>query len=141
MNRAIASGEIKSPIVIGRDHHDVSGTDSPWRETSNIKDGSNLTADMSVQNVIGDAMRGATWVSLHNGGGTGWGVASNGGFGLVLDGTERAERRARDMIFFDVANGLTRRARAGNPHAMETIQRLAKKYPNYQPFLPSIENE
>lgn len=139
MNRAIAEGLIKSPIVIGRDHHDVSGTDSPWRETSNIKDGSNLTADMSVQNVIGDAMRGATWVSLHNGGGTGWGVASNGGFGLVLDGTERSERRARDMIFFDVANGLTRRARAGNPHAMETIQKLASKFPDYQPFLPSIE--
>jgi urocanate hydratase len=139
MNQAIAKGLIKDPIVIGRDHHDVSGTDSPWRETANVKDGSNLTADMSVQNVIGDAMRGATWVSLHNGGGTGWGVASNGGFGLVLDGTERAERRAKDMIFFDVANGLTRRARAGNPHAMETIQRLAKKFPDYQPFLPAIQ--
>jgi urocanate hydratase len=138
MNHAIRDKKILSPIVIGRDHHDVSGTDSPWRETSNIKDGSNLTADMSVQNVIGDAMRGATWVSLHNGGGTGWGVASNGGFGLVLDGTERAERRAREMIFFDVANGLTRRARAGNPHAMETIQRLAKRFPDYQPFLPAL---
>ncbi len=83
--------------------------------------------------------RGATWVSLHNGGGTGWGVASNGGFGLVLDGTDVAEKRARDMIFFDVANGLTRRARAGNPHAMATIQRLAQKYPDYQPFLPVLD--
>ncbi|CAE7446822.1 Uroc1, partial [Symbiodinium microadriaticum] len=112
MNRAVRDGVLSAPVVIGRDHHDVSGTDAPWRETANIKDGSNLTADMSVQNFIGDAMRGATWVSLHNGGGTGWGVASNGGFGLVLDGSERAERRARDMIFFDVTNGLTRRARA-----------------------------
>lgn len=138
MNKAVANGSIKAPIVIGRDHHDVSGTDSPWRETSNIKDGSNLTADMSVQNVIGDAMRGATWVSLHNGGGTGWGVASNGGFGLVLDGSHRAELRARDMIFFDVANGLTRRARAGNPNALSTIKKLAQKYPDFRPFFPVV---
>eukprot|EP00602_Paraphysomonas_sp_CaronLab_P002809 CAMPEP_0185026986 /NCGR_PEP_ID=MMETSP1103-20130426/11725_1 /TAXON_ID=36769 /ORGANISM="Paraphysomonas bandaiensis, Strain Caron Lab Isolate" /LENGTH=1078 /DNA_ID=CAMNT_0027560787 /DNA_START=248 /DNA_END=3484 /DNA_ORIENTATION=- len=138
MNDAVGKGVLKAPVVIGRDHHDVSGTDSPWRETANIKDGSNLTADMSIQNVIGDAMRGATWVSLHNGGGTGWGVASNGGFGLVLDGSARAERNCRNMIFFDVANGLTRRARAGNPNALHTIKKLADKYPDFEPFVPVI---
>jgi urocanate hydratase len=136
MNRAVASGELSAPVVIGRDHHDVSGTDAPWRETANIKDGSNITADMSMQNVIGDAMRGATWVSIHNGGGTGWGMSNNGGFGLVLDGSEDAEKRARDMIFFDVTNGLVRRARAGNPHAKATIKKLSEdpRFPSFQPF-------
>lgn len=124
MNKAIRDGRIKHPIVIGRDHHDVSGTDSPLRETSNIYDGSAVTADMAVQNVIGDAMRGATWVSLHNGGGTGWGKAINGGFGMVLDGSQEAEDRARAMLFWDVSNGLTRRARAGNVNAIKTIKRL-----------------
>eukprot|EP00605_Chrysophyceae_sp_TOSAG23-4_P002061 GSChrysophyteH1.ASY1.ANO1.2282.1 assembled CDS len=140
MNRAVASGQLSAPVVIGRDHHDVSGTDAPWRETANIKDGSNITADMSIQNVIGDAMRGATWVSIHNGGGTGWGMASNGGFGLVLDGSEEAEQRARDMIFFDVTNGLVRRARAGNPHAQLTVANLAKdpRFPTFEPFQVSV---
>jgi urocanate hydratase len=140
MNRAVASGELSAPVVIGRDHHDVSGTDAPWRETANIKDGSNITADMSIQNVIGDAMRGATWVSIHNGGGTGWGMASNGGFGLVLDGSVEAEERAKDMIFFDVTNGLVRRARAGNPHAQLTIANLAKdpRFPKFQPFMGAV---
>ena len=140
MNQAVASGKLSAPVVIGRDHHDVSGTDAPWRETANIKDGSNITADMSIQNVIGDAMRGATWVSIHNGGGTGWGMASNGGFGLVLDGSAEAEKRARDMIFFDVTNGLVRRARAGNPHAQLTIANLAKdpRFPKFQPFMGAV---
>jgi urocanate hydratase len=127
--------------VLGRDHHDVSGTDAPLRETSNIYDGSSLTADMAVQNVIGDAMRGATWVSLHNGGGTGWGKAINGGFGMVLDGSQEAEDRAKDMLFWDVSNGLTRRARAGNENAIKTIERLQSKYrlkdnEGYFPFIP-----
>jgi len=135
MNRAVRNGDLKAPVVIGRDHHDVSGTDAPWRETANIKDGSNITADMSIQNVIGDAMRGATWVSIHNGGGTGWGMASNGGFGLVLDGSDEAETRAKDMIFFDVTNGLVRRARAGNPHARQTIRKLADN-PEFAAFAP-----
>ena len=137
MNRAVADGRLSAPVVIGRDHHDVSGTDAPWRETANIKDGSNVTADMSIQNVIGDAMRGATWVSIHNGGGTGWGMASNGGFGLVLDGTPEAEQRARDMIFFDVTNGLVRRARAGNENAQATIKRLSEddRFSAFRPFL------
>ena len=143
MNRAIREGQIKSPIVIGRDHHDVSGTDAPLRETSNIYDGSAVTADMAMQNVIGDAMRGATWVSIHNGGGTGWGKATNGGFGMVLDGSDEAEQRARSMLFWDVSNGLTRRARAGNPNAIRTITKLQKKYrinenDGYFPFIPSV---
>jgi urocanate hydratase len=124
MNQAVASGKIRNPIVLGRDHHDVSGTDAPLRETSNIYDGSSLTADMAVQNVIGDAMRSATWVSLHNGGGTGWGKAINGGFGMLLDGSKEAEEAATDMLFWDVSNGLTRRARAGNPNAVKAITRL-----------------
>lgn len=112
------------------------------RETSNIYDGSELTADMAIQNVIGDAMRGATWVSIHNGGGTGWGKAINGGFGLLLDGSPEAEKRARSMLFFDVANGLTRRARAGNVNAIKTISRLKKEFEEqgYTPFLPSIKD-
>jgi len=117
-NDAIARGEVRAPIVLGRDHHDVSGTDSPFRETANVRDGSNACADMAVHNVIGDAFRGATWVSLHNGGGVGWGEAINGGFGLVLDGTGAAARRARAMLSWDVANGVARRAWATNPGAV-----------------------
>ncbi len=116
-NRAIADGTIRAPIVLGRDHHDVSGTDSPWRETANIRDGSRFCADMAVHNFVGDAMRGATWVSLHNGGGVGWGQVVNGGFGLVLDGSADAARRADSMLDWDVANGLARRAWARNAGA------------------------
>lgn len=121
-NDAIRNGKV-GPIVLGRDHHDVSGTDSPYRETSNIYDGSKFTADMAIHNVIGDSFRGATWVSIHNGGGVGWGEVINGGFGLVLDGSKDAERRLRSMLYFDVNNGIARRAWAGNPNAIATIQR------------------
>lgn len=119
-NAAIRAGKI-GPVVLGRDHHDVSGTDSPFRETSNIYDGSKFTADMAIHNVIGDSFRGATWVSIHNGGGVGWGEVINGGFGLVLDGTEAADRKLRNMLYFDVNNGIARRAWAGNKHALMTI--------------------
>jgi len=122
-NEAIRKGEISGSIVISRDHHDVSGTDSPFRETSNIYDGSAVTADMAVQNCIGDAFRGATWVALHNGGGVGWGEVVNGGFGLVLDGSEDAGRRAFKMLNWDVSNGVARRAWSGNPNAQSTIKR------------------
>jgi urocanate hydratase len=121
-NEAIREGKI-GPVVLGRDHHDVSGTDSPYRETSNIYDGSRFTADMAIHNVIGDAFRGATWVSIHNGGGVGWGEVINGGFGLLLDGSEDAARKLRSMLFFDVNNGISRRAWAGNDHAVKTIER------------------
>lgn len=126
-NDAIAEGKIKGPIVLGRDHHGVSGTDSPYRETSDIYDGSNLTADMSVQNVIGDGFRGATWISLHNGGGVGWGEVINGGFGLVLDGTPEAAQRAASMLQWDVYNGISRRAWAGNAGALETLSRAPQE--------------
>jgi urocanate hydratase len=122
-NEAIRDGRILAPIVLGRDHHDVSGTDSPYRETANIHDGSNLTADMAVQNVIGDAFRGATWVSLHNGGGVGWGEVVNGGFGMVIDGSADADRRIRSMIAWDVNNGIARRAWARNEGAEFAIRR------------------
>eukprot|EP00760_Papus_ankaliazontas_P012757 PhM_4_TR15533/c0_g1_i1/m.12976/K01712/hutU, UROC1; urocanate hydratase len=122
-NEAIRSGRISAPVVLSRDHHDVSGTDSPFRETSNIFDGSQFCADMAVQNFVGDAMRGATWVALHNGGGTGWGEVINGGFGLVLDGTDDATSRAREMLFWDVLNGVNRRAWCGNENAYDTIGR------------------
>jgi urocanate hydratase len=122
-NAAIRDGRILGPIVLGRDHHDVSGTDSPYRETANIRDGSNLTADMAVHNVIGDAFRGATWVSVHNGGGVGWGEAINGGFGMVIDGSADAERRVRSMIAWDVNNGIARRAWARNEGAEFAIRR------------------
>ncbi|MCK5797445.1 MAG: urocanate hydratase [Deltaproteobacteria bacterium] len=122
-NKAIREGEISAPIVLGRDHHDVSGTDSPYRETANIKDGSAFCADMSVQNVIGDAFRGATWVSLHNGGGVGWGEVINGGFGMVLDGSDACDRRIRQMLYWDVNNGLARRAWAGNANARFAVGR------------------
>lgn len=122
-NDAIADGRISAPVVLGRDHHDVSGTDSPFRETANIYDGSKYTADMAVQNVIGDAFRGATWVSLHNGGGVGWGEAINGGFGLLLDGTPEAEMRLQGMLYWDVNNGIARRSWARNQGAMHTAIR------------------
>merc|ERR1711992_451964 len=122
-NKAVASGRLKAPVVISRDHHDVSGTDSPFRETSNIRDGPAFTADMAVQNCIGDAFRGATWVALHNGGGTGWGEVINGGFGLVLDGSNEASSKAESMLNWDVSNGVARRAWSGNENAKITIAR------------------
>lgn len=128
-NDAIKTGEITAPIVLGRDHHDVSGTDSPYRETSNIYDGSSFTADMSVQNFIGDSFRGATWVSLHNGGGVGWGEVINGGFGLTIDGTMEAEERLKMMLHWDVNNGIARRSWAQNPSAKFAIQLAMKDNP------------
>ncbi|MBE0666167.1 MAG: urocanate hydratase, partial [Bacteroidales bacterium] len=128
-NDAIADGTVTAPIVIGRDHHDVSGTDSPYRETSNIYDGSKFTADMAVQNVIGDAFRGATWVSIHNGGGVGWGEVMNGGFGMLLDGTAAAERRLRSMLLWDVNNGIARRSWARNSEAITAIRREMERTP------------
>jgi urocanate hydratase len=122
-NDAIARGEISAPIVLGRDHHDVSGTDSPYRETSNIRDGSSFCADMAIHNVIGDSFRGATWVSIHNGGGVGWGEVINGGFGMVLDGSKDSRRRLKSMLHWDVSNGVARRAWAGNPGAEAAIDR------------------
>ena len=128
-NRAVADGRLSAPVVLGRDHHDVSGTDSPYRETSNIYDGSNLTADMAVQNVIGDSFRGATWVSIHNGGGVGWGEVINGGFGMVVDGSEDADRHIREMLLWDVNNGIARRSWARNEGAMSAIRREMERTP------------
>jgi urocanate hydratase len=128
-NEAIRDGRIKGPIVLGRDHHDVSGTDSPYRETANIYDGSMWCADMAVHNVIGDAFRGATWVSLHNGGGVGWGEVMNGGFGMVLDGSDEADDRIRRMIAWDVTNGIARRAWARNDGALFSIDRAMEREP------------
>ena len=136
-NDAIASGVISGPVVIGRDHHDVSGTDSPFRETSDIYDGSRFTADMAVQNVIGDAFRGATWVSLHNGGGVGWGEVINGGFGMVLDGTPAAGRRIKSMLFWDVNNGIARRSWARNKGAISSITREMERTPGLVVTMPS----
>ncbi|HEY9006091.1 MAG TPA: urocanate hydratase [Ohtaekwangia sp.] len=138
-NEAIRSGKI-GPVVLGRDHHDVSGTDSPYRETSNIYDGSRFTADMAVHNVIGDSFRGATWVSIHNGGGVGWGEVINGGFGLLLDGSAEADRKLKNMLYFDVTNGIARRAWARNDHAIATIQRAVKNQANLQITLPNEVN-
>ncbi len=135
-NEAIAAGIISGPIVIGRDHHDVSGTDSPFRETSNIYDGSRFTADMAVQNVIGDAFRGATWVSIHNGGGVGWGEVINGGFGMVLDGSAEADRRLRSMLLWDVNNGIARRSWARNSGAVATITREMERTPGLVVTMP-----
>lgn len=140
-NEAIKKRKITAPIVLGRDHHDVSGTDSPYRETSNIYDGSRFTADMAVQNFVGDSFRGATWVSLHNGGGVGWGEVINGGFGLVLDGTKDAERRLKSMLFWDVNNGIARRAWARNKEALFAIEREMKKSKNLKVTLPNLVNE
>ena len=135
-NTAIASGEI-GPIILGRDHHDVSGTDSPYRETSNIYDGSKFTADMAIHNVIGDSFRGATWVSIHNGGGVGWGEVINGGFGMVLDGSKEAEKRLKSMLFWDVNNGISRRNWARNKGATFAIKRAMKQEPNLKVTLPN----
>jgi len=140
-NQAIARGEISAAIVLGRDHHDVSGTDSPFRETSNIYDGSSFTADMAVQNMAGDSFRGATWVSLHNGGGVGWGEAINGGFGLVLDGTAEAQHRLRSMLFWDVNNGIARRSWARNQGAMLTIQKTMQHEPHLKVTLPNLVDD
>jgi urocanate hydratase len=140
-NDAIANGELTGPVVLGRDHHDVSGTDSPFRETANIYDGSRFTADMAVHNVIGDSFRGATWVSLHNGGGVGWGEVMNGGFGMVLDGSSDADRRLHSMLFWDVNNGISRRAWARNPHAISTLKRTMEQYPELKVTVPHLANE
>ena len=136
-NEAIRNGEISAPIVLGRDHHDVSGTDSPFRETSNIYDGSRFTADMAVQNVIGDGFRGATWVSIHNGGGVGWGEVINGGFGMVIDGSADADRHIREMLFWDVNNGIARRSWARNEGARFAIEREMARTPSLRVTLPS----
>jgi urocanate hydratase len=137
-NKAIALGKISAPVVLGRDHHDVSGTDSPYRETSNIYDGSRFTADMAVQNFAGDAFRGATWISLHNGGGVGWGEVINGGFGLVLDGSADASRRLKSMLFWDVNNGIARRGWARNPEALFAIKREMKRSRKLKVTLPNL---
>jgi len=140
-NEAIRSGEITAPIVLGRDHHDVSGTDSPFRETSNIYDGSQFTADMAVQNVIGDGFRGATWVSIHNGGGVGWGEVINGGFGMVIDGSEDSARHIREMLFWDVNNGIARRSWARNEGARFAIEREMARTPGLKVTLPNLADE
>lgn len=139
-NQAIANSEI-GPIILGRDHHDVSGTDSPYRETSNIYDGSQFTADMAIQNVIGDSFRGATWVSIHNGGGVGWGEVINGGFGMVLDGSKDAERRLKSMLFWDVSNGIARRNWARNEGAIFTIKRAMELEPKLEITLPNVVDD
>jgi urocanate hydratase len=136
-NNALKNGEISAPIVLGRDHHDVSGTDSPYRETSNIYDGSSFTADMAIQNVIGDSFRGATWVSIHNGGGVGWGEVINGGFGMVLDGSIEAEKRLKSMLFWDVNNGISRRSWARNEGAEFAIKRAMELEPQLKVTLPN----
>ncbi|WP_294209919.1 urocanate hydratase [uncultured Chryseobacterium sp.] len=139
-NKAIRNGEI-GPVVLGRDHHDVSGTDSPYRETSNIYDGSRFTADMAIHNVIGDSFRGATWVSIHNGGGVGWGEVINGGFGMLLDGSDDADRRLKSMLFWDVNNGISRRSWARNEGAIFAIKRAMEAEPNLKVTLPNFVDE
>ena len=139
-NKAVAMDKI-GPVVLGRDHHDVSGTDSPFRETSNIYDGSRFTADMAIHNVIGDSFRGATWVSIHNGGGVGWGEVINGGFGLLLDGSEDAQRRLENMLFFDVNNGIARRSWARNKEALFTVKREMQRSPNLMVTLPHLVDD
>jgi urocanate hydratase len=140
-NEAIALGQLCAPIILGRDHHDVSGTDSPYRETSNIYDGSRFTADMSIHNVIGDSFRGATWVSIHNGGGVGWGEVINGGFGLVLDGSPEADTRLESMLFYDVNNGIARRAWARNEEALFAIKREMERSPGLKVTLPNLVHD
>ncbi|MCP4679537.1 MAG: urocanate hydratase [Deltaproteobacteria bacterium] len=140
-NEAVASGRVTAPVVLGRDHHDVSGTDSPYRETANIRDGSMFAADMAVQNFVGDAFRGATWVSLHNGGGVGWGEVVNGGFGMVLDGTSEAATRAKRMLSWDVSNGLARRAWAGNDGAVYAADKAMNAEPDMQVTMPAAADE
>ncbi len=140
-NKAVADGILSAPVVLGRDHHDVSGTDSPYRETSNIYDGSSFTADMAIQNVIGDAFRGATWVSIHNGGGVGWGEVINGGFGMLLDGTADADRRLKSMLFWDVNNGICRRSWARNQGAIYSAKRAMENNPNFRVTLPNLADD
>lgn len=140
-NDAVARGDISAPVVIGRDHHDVSGTDSPFRETSNIYDGSKFTSDMAVHNVIGDSFRGATWVSLHNGGGVGWGEVINGGFGMVLDGSASIGNKLRMMLHWDVNNGIARRSWARNREAMITLKREMKRTPDLVVTFPYIADD
>ncbi len=140
-NKAIKDGRISAPIVLGRDHHDVSGTDSPFRETSNIYDGSSFTSDMAIHNVIGDSFRGATWVSIHNGGGVGWGEVINGGFGMVLDGSEDCDRRLHSMLFWDVNNGISRRSWARNEGAIFAIKRAMEAEPRLKVTLPNIVDD
>ena len=140
-NKAIAEGIISGPVILGRDHHDVSGTDSPYRETSNIYDGSAFTADMAIHNVIGDSFRGATWVSIHNGGGVGWGEVINGGFGLTLDGSKEADEKLSNMLFWDVNNGIARRNWARNPEAIFAIKREMERTPNLKVTIPSIVDD
>ena len=140
-NDAVRRGELHAPVVLGRDHHDVSGTDSPFRETSNIYDGSQFCADMAIQNVIGDSFRGATWVSIHNGGGVGWGEVINGGFGMVIDGSEQADRNIREMLFWDVNNGITRRAWARNQGSIDAIRREMDRTPDLQVTLPNFVDD
>lgn len=140
-NNAVASGELSAPIILGRDHHDVSGTDSPYRETSNIYDGSRFTADMAIQNVIGDSFRGATWVSIHNGGGVGWGEVINGGFGMMLDGSADSDRRLKSMLHWDVNNGIARRNWARNDEAIFAIKRAMAAEPLLKVTLPNIADD
>lgn len=140
-NEAVKDGRLKAPVVLGRDHHDVSGTDSPFRETSNIYDGSQFCADMAVQNVIGDSFRGATWVSIHNGGGVGWGEVINGGFGMVVDGSEESSRNIREMLFWDVNNGISRRAWARNKGSMDAIQREMDRTPDFRMTMPNLVDD
>ena len=140
-SKAIAAGEISAPVILGRDHHDVSGTDSPYRETSNIYDGSRFTADMAIQNVIGDSFRGATWVSIHNGGGVGWGEVINGGFGMMLDGSADSDRRLKNMLFWDVNNGISRRSWARNEGAVFAIKRAMEANPNLKVTLPNFADD
>lgn len=140
-NEAVYSGLLTAPVVLGRDHHDVSGTDSPFRETSNIYDGSKFTADMAIHNVIGDSFRGATWVSIHNGGGVGWGQVINGGFGMVLDGTEAAAAKLKSMLFFDVNNGIARRSWARNKEAGFAIRREMERTPELKITMPNLVND
>lgn len=140
-NKAIKTGELSAPVVLGRDHHDVSGTDSPFRETSNIYDGSKFTADMAIHNVIGDSFRGATWVSIHNGGGVGWGEVINGGFGMVLDGSTEASKKLKNMLFYDVNNGISRRSWARNKEAIFAIEREMKRTPELKVTIPNLVEE
>lgn len=140
-NKAVKDGRLKAPVVLGRDHHDVSGTDSPYRETSNIYDGSQFCADMAVHNVIGDAMRGAAWVSLHNGGGVGWGEVINGGFGMVVDGSDASERHIREMLLWDVNNGISRRAWARNSGSIDAIKREMARTPGLEVTLPNFVDD
>ena len=140
-NDAIRSGELSAPVVLGRDHHDVSGTDSPFRETSNIYDGSQFCADMAVQNVIGDSFRGATWVSIHNGGGVGWGEVINGGFGMAIDGSEDSARHIREMLFWDVNNGIARRSWARNTGSMDAIRREMERTPELTVTMPNLVDD